>query len=156
VKTIGLVAGLMVGEAAVVMMLLKATGPKAVQAHVGEVDLKHEPANTTMEVGIVEEKFQNLQTGRVWIWDIAVFVQVKAKNAERVENELQRRNAEIKEGMSQIISRAQHAQLKEPERQTLNRQFTAYLQGVFGTDSDGAPLVERVMIPRCRGFPADF
>jgi hypothetical protein len=122
----------------VLVGVLGVMGPSKGEAAEAEHTLVSDEGEQTLEVLIAEEKFQNLQTGRVWIWDTSVFVQVKAKNTEHVEQTLERRNAEIKEGLSQIISRAQHAQLKEPDRQTLNRQ------------------IERVLIPKCRGFPADF
>jgi len=93
----------------------------------------------------------------VWVWDLSVFMQVKNKNAESVKAVLEQRKAEIGEGMGQIVSRAQHSQLKEPERQTLIRQIRGFLESIRGmTDAEGKPLVERVMIPKCRGFPSDF
>lgn len=155
-KTVGAVAGVMILEAAVLVGVLGITGPSKGEASEAEHSLVDDEAEQTLEVLIAEEKFQNLQTGRVWIWDTSVYVQVKAKNAEHIEHTLERRNAEIKEGLSQIVSRAQHAQLKEPDRQTLNRQITVFLEGVFATDSDGKSQIERVLIPKCRGFPADF
>jgi hypothetical protein len=119
-------------------------------------ELKTEDDKKTQEVLVVDEKFQNLQTGRVWIWDVSVFVQSRARNSPRVEELLEQRKAEISEEISRIISRAQHAQLKEPDRLTLNRQITAALTKIFDVDEKGEPLIERVLIPKCRGFPADF
>lgn len=156
IKVIGAVAVLMVLEGIGLFVVLGMTGPAKSEAHTAATELVHDDGELTSELEIVSEKFQNLQTGRVWIWDVAIFVQAKNKNLESVEEALGRRNAEIKEGVSQIISRAQHAQLKEPERQTLNRQLTGYFQELFGTGADDKPLVERVLIPKCRGFPADF
>lgn len=151
------VAGIMAVEAAVFVAVLGMGGPQKGQAAEQKVDLKLDEGEQTQELLIVDDKFQNLQTGRVWIWDTAVYVQVKNKNAEAVKKTLERRSAEVKEGVSQIISRAQHAQLKEPERQTLNRQITAYLESVFEPVGEkGQPPIERVLIPKCRGFPADF
>ncbi len=156
IKTIAIVAVVMVVEAIAVFMILSMMGPKKVEAHVDEHAIVADHSDSTVEIQIADEKFQNLQTGRVWLWDIAVFVQVKQKNQEKVEATLKQRNAEVKEEISRIISRAQHVQLKEPDRQTLLRQFTAALNKVFENDEHGAPVVERVLIPKCRGFPADF
>ncbi|MBX3357228.1 MAG: hypothetical protein KF745_02250 [Phycisphaeraceae bacterium] len=154
IKTIGIVAGLMIAEAAGVYFLLGATSPATSDAQVTH-GLHDDESEKTAEVLIVEDKFQNLQTGKVWLWDAAIYVQVKQKNVERVEKELERRNAEIKEQVSQIFSRAQHAQLKEPDRQTLNRQLNNYLQDLFSSKSDEHPVIERLIIARCRGFPAE-
>jgi len=156
IKAVGAVAAVMVVEAAVLLAVLGMTGPSKGEAAEAARELVNDEGEQTLEVLIAEEKFQNLQTGRVWIWDAAVYVQVKAKNAGQIEQTLERRNAEIQEGLSQIFSRAQHAQLKEPDRQTLNRQITAFLEGVFGTDGEGKSPIERVLIPKCRGFPADY
>jgi flagellar basal body-associated protein FliL len=157
IKSAVAIAGIMAAEAAVFVAVLGMGGPQKGQAAEQQVNLKQDEGEQTQELLIVDDKFQNLQTGRVWIWDTAVYVQVKNKNAEAVKKILERRSAEIREGVSQVISRAQHAQLKEPERQTLNRQITAYLETVFEPIGDkGQSPIERVLIPKCRGFPADF
>jgi flagellar basal body-associated protein FliL len=157
VKTLAIVAVLMIVEAAVVVFALGLLGPQASHAQTEQKNVAHDDSEDTMEIEVVSDKFQNLSTGRVWVWDLSVYLQVKNKNAETVKGVMEQRSAEIKEGISQIISRAQHTQLKEPERQTLIRQIGAFLEKLRGmTDSDGKPLVERVMIPKCRGFPSDF
>jgi flagellar basal body-associated protein FliL len=157
IKTLGIVAVLMAAEAGAVVFAMGMLGPSASHAETGVEELVDDDSEDTAEIEVVSEKYQNLSTGRVWVWDLSVFLQVKNKNAETVKAVLEQRKAEIGEGMGQIISRAQHAQLKEPERQTLIRQINAFLERIRGmTDPDGKPLVERVMIPKCRGFPSDF
>lgn len=152
IKAILIVVIVMVVEAVGMFMFLKAGGPS--ESHAGEhAHLQFDPGEETIEIEVVSDKFQNLQTGVVWIWDIQVVVQVKSKHADRVQAELERRSAEIREGISGIISRAQHVQLKEPERVTLNRQLSAYFSKVFDPMSEG--IIERVFIPRARGFPAE-
>lgn len=157
IKTIAIVAVLMVLEAAAVVVVLGAFGgPKHSEGATTPKELVHDDSEDLQEIEIVSDKYQNLTTGRVWIWDVAVFVQVKNKNAERIEKVLEQRKAEISEGLGQIVSRAQHAQLKEPDRQSINRQFAAFLEKVAGADADGKPLIDRVLIPKCRGYPSDF
>lgn len=156
VKTIGIVGVVMILEGAAIVAVFSMMGPKASHAEVAKAELHNDDSETTQEISIVEDKFQNLQQGKVWYWDIGVFVQVKKKNATQVETVLKQRSAEIKEGLSQIIGRAQPAQLKEPDRQTLNRQISAYLQKVLGNDPEGHALFERVLIPKCRGIPGEF
>jgi flagellar basal body-associated protein FliL len=155
IKTIAIVAIIMVVEAALVIFAFGLMGgPKESKAEPAE--LHDDESNLTTEIEIVAERFQNLTTGRVWVWDIEVYVQTKQKNQERVERVLEQRGAELKEGLGRIVSSAQHTQLKEPDRQSINRQFAAFLEKILGNDSDGKPLIERVLIPKCRGFPADF
>lgn len=155
IKTIAVIAVIMIVEAAAVFfvfgMLAK---PKESHAEAPKT-LEHDESNEIQEIEIANDKFQNLSTGRVWIWDISLFVQVKNKNAERIEKLLEQRKAEMQEGIGQIISRAQHAQLKEPDRQSLNRQLSGYLLKIIGSDTEGKAYFERVLIPKCRGYPTD-
>ncbi|MEL7474080.1 MAG: hypothetical protein AAGK04_12250, partial [Planctomycetota bacterium] len=83
-------------------------------------------------------------------------LKVKMKNQEIVEKALERRKAEIHEGVSMIFRRAQDRHLKEPGFETVTRQLNHYMQDIFGVDPDGLPRVERVIVPKAKGFPADF
>ena len=44
-------------------------------------------------------------------------------------------------------------ELREPDFRTGSRQLTALVNDVFGTDADGLPRVERLVIAKLRGFP---
>ncbi len=54
-----------------------------------------------------------------------------------------------------MFRRASPNQLREPGLETLNRQVTAYVERILGKDSEGRERIEKVMIPRCRGFFAN-
>lgn len=155
-KTPIIVAAVMVLEAALVFGVVKMVGgkPKAAEAHQIEGQAEAE-ALSTVEIAFVEDKFQNMQTGRVWIWDATIVLKVKQKNKEAVEKELERRKSEVKEAVAMIFRKATHAQLKEPGLDAIGRQLTALVNQVFGVDAEGRDRVDRVLIPRCRGFPAD-
>lgn len=193
-KVLIVVVGAMVAEAVVLMGVLKLGGPQSTQAGEQSHSLEADGSQIPKELLVVEDKFQNLQTGRVWVWDASIFVQVKTKHAPAVEEILKRRGATVREGMSQIFSRAQHAQLVEPDRQTLNRQILAFLEKLMeeekatlengpspeaaksdkghgkedahaaapvshaGPDEavDPKGVIQKVLIPKCRGFPTDF
>lgn len=155
-KTILVVLGLLVAEgAAVVGFVMFSGSPETVKG--GELELTPvDELESVSELMIVRDKFPNHHTGRVWLWDIEVQVQVKQKHKERVEKVLQDRGAEIKTGISQIIRTAHQNHLQEPNLETLTRQLTQYLREVFGSDADGDPRIQRVLLPNCVGFPADF
>lgn len=155
IKTIGIVAVLMIAEAAGVFFILGASKPKSSGAATEPAHLVDNEADKTQEIELLTDKFQNLTSGHPWMWDISIFLQVKNKNSEAVQGVLEQRQAEIKEGMSQLVGRARHSQLTEPERQTLTRQVTSYLEKLEGLTVDGKPLIERVIIAKCRGFQAD-
>lgn len=152
IKTIAVVAVIMIAEGAGVYFIFGATGPKATHG-AEKVEIKDNKADETVELELVKGKFQNLQTGSIWFWEAELFIQVKNKYKAQVEKMLEERNAEIREGITQIFSRAQTAQLREPERQSLNRQITAYLRKILvNDDKAGEPLFERVLIPTCNGY----
>lgn len=155
-KVIAIVAVLMIVEAAGVFGIAKMTAPKAVEANVHKIEgadqTDHE---ATAEVPLFKDKLQNLQTGRVWIWDTELVLKVKAKNEEFVKKTLEKRAAEVQEGIATIFKRAQHSQLKEPGLETLNRQLISYMNTVLGKDGEGESRIDRILIPVCRGFPAD-
>jgi flagellar basal body-associated protein FliL len=156
VKTIGIVAGLMIAEAAAVYFVMSSTGPKPAEAT--DVHLEGADGHDTeasVELPLMEEKFQNLQTGRVWLWDVEIYLKVKAKHEEFVTAQLESRQAEIKEEISMIFRRAQHSNLKEPGLETIKRQVSAYISHALGKDAEGHERFERVVIPKCKGFPAD-
>lgn len=154
VKLLGIVAGLMIAEAAGVFMVAKMTGPAKVEAAPLAKGDGHDQ-EATVEISLVDDRFQNMQTGRVWLWDTEIVLKVKAKNEEYVNKVLESRAAEIKEGVALVFRRAQHNQLKEAGLETLNRQLSAYLDDVVGKDADGKERIERVVIPKCKGFPAE-
>ena len=109
-----------------------------------------------VEVLLVEDRFINMQTGRVWQWAATVHLKLRQRNLEFVESEMERRKAEISQGIAEIISSAKDRHLREPNRETVKRQFTAFVNEVFGEDAEGEPIVEDVVISRWLPSPLDF
>ncbi len=106
-----------------------------------------------VELALVAEKFQNMTAGTAWMWDAEIVVQVKAKNEKLVKDKIKSREAEVKEGISLIFRKATLNQLKEPGLETLNRQIMAFIGKLVEPDAEGSSRIERVLIPKCRGFP---
>ncbi|MBL0870175.1 MAG: hypothetical protein IBJ18_06305 [Phycisphaerales bacterium] len=155
-KLMGTVGAIVVAQAVITFVAFSAMGPKKSHAQVDTHEMKKDDSDVIKEIVVIPAKdgsFQNTMTGSVWQWSAEIVVQVKQRNAEAVENKLKQRSAEVKQEISQIFSRAQHSHLKEPDRQTLNRQITGMLNKFFGNDDKGEPVIERVLIPMCRGFP---
>jgi flagellar basal body-associated protein FliL len=151
VKIVGIIAGLMVAEAVGVFLLVgMTTRPQSAIAEIHGAEQGDQ--QQSVEIVLIEDKFQNLQSGRVWIWDMQIVLKVRKRNQPHIDSELEKRSAEIREGVSQIIRRAQHAHLREPDLVTINRQLTAYLDKALGPDPEGRSRIERVLIPRCKGF----
>lgn len=155
-KTIIVVLGLLIVEGAGVVVLMNILGkPGDVQAG-QSAELVLDDSEQISELLIVEERFPNHQTGRVWLWETEVQVQVKNKHIEYVSRVLEERQAQIKTGISTIWRNAHQRHLTEPNLETLNRQVAAYFNDIFGHDSEGTPRIAQVLLPKCVGFPADF
>ncbi|MEM8756167.1 MAG: hypothetical protein AAGF47_00105 [Planctomycetota bacterium] len=155
-KLLAIVAGIMVLEVAAVGAFLLLSGGGAGEASAAvEYDPETDP-DALIEMQVIADRFQNMHTGRVWQWDTELFVQVKRKNEAAVQKTLEGRTAEIASGVGEIIRKATHTQLREPELRSIKRKLLAYCQELFGTDAEGQPRVETVLIPRLRGAPADF
>jgi hypothetical protein len=155
-KTLLLILGLLAGEAVAVFVIASMwAAPAKVEAG-GVAQIETQTLEQLNELLIVEDRFPNHQTGRVWLWDTEVQVQVKQKHLDYVERVLEERRAEIKTGISQIWRNAHQRHLTEPDLATLNRQTATYLNDIFGADSEGETRIQRVLIPKCVGFPADF
>ena len=73
IKTIGIVAGLMIAEAVGVVLFVGALGPKpqAAAAHTIE-GAEQADLEASVEIPLLEEKFQNMQTGRAWVCKISL------------------------------------------------------------------------------------
>jgi flagellar basal body-associated protein FliL len=171
VMLIGIIAVVMVVEAVGVYFVVSALSHKPESAGAKQIagahsgggeeggdhgsGSDHSDAEAPVELKLVEDKFQNMSAGKAWLWDAALFLQVKNKHANFVKERLKAREAEIKEGVAMIFRKATLNQLKEPGLETVNRQVAAFVNKVVEADADGKSRVERVLIPKCRGFATD-
>lgn len=150
-----IVAGLMLLEGVAVFGAVKllSGGPSQAQADLAGQELAGEEA--PVEILLVSDSFQNMQAGRVWEWRVEIYLRVRQKNAAEVKRIQERDSATIKEGVALIFRRAHDRHLREPGLETIQRQVQTYVNETFGTDPDGIPRVDRVIISECKGFPAD-
>jgi hypothetical protein len=155
IKVIGVVAAIMAAEAAGVYVLVGMTSPKPVAAESEIHGAEKAEGQQSVEIDLIDDKFQNMQTGRVWMWDMKIVLKTTKKHEHHITAELEQRASEVQEGIAQIVRRAQHSHLKEPDLVTLTRQLSAYADKVFGHDAQGNSRIERVMIPKCRGVDVE-
>ncbi|GJM19099.1 MAG: hypothetical protein DHS20C14_13120 [Phycisphaeraceae bacterium] len=151
-----IVAGLMLAEGVLVYLGvgILGSGPQNAGAQIEGLDqLEREQQ---VEILLIEDRFQNMQSGRVWGWSAEVYLKVRKKNEADVQTVMERDAAEIKEGLAMIFRKAQDRHLREPGLETISRQLTNYVNRVFGVDSEGVPLVERVILPKLKGNPEDI
>jgi flagellar basal body-associated protein FliL len=156
IKTIGIVAAVMVIEAVGVFVVFKAISPKVSNAHAA-AELHNNDGDALKEVKVADDKYQNMRSGENWMWQITVIVQVKKRHAAKVEEVLKSREAEVREGLRKIVSGSDSAVLREAESKGLQRLFTEYLNKVVPPDEKtNEPLIEKVLIPKCIGQSADY
>ncbi len=154
-KMILIVAVMMIVEGAAVFFLVSSMGgPQAVEA-TELVGLEGTGEEAPVELELVKDRFQNMQSGRVWEWRVQIYLRVRQKNVDEITATMERDAATIKEGVALIFRRANDRHLREPGLETITRQLTTYLNETFGLDADGLPRIDRVIIPECKGFPAD-
>ena len=157
IMLIAMVAGLMLAEGVAVFALVSMTSAPSSASAASLEGLDENSEEIVEELELLKGRFQNMSTGRVWDWQTEIYLKVRKKYREHAEKILERRKAEINEGISRIFRRAQHAQLKEPGLDSISRQVNAYVLEVFGTDpASGEPYIERAVIHKCDGYPSDF
>lgn len=153
IVTIGIVAALMIVEGAAVFVLVGMTkGGREAEASIEGGELAD--LESPVEVPLLEEKFQNAQTGQVWLWDTVLVLKTRKKHEELVKSTLEARKAEVREAVAMIVAKATHTQLMEPGKETLKRQLEAMAKSIFGSDPDGRPRVDNVLVVS-KGFPAN-
>jgi flagellar basal body-associated protein FliL len=107
-----------------------------------------------IELNVLEFKAPNKLSGRLFLYDVSVYVTVKTEFKERVEAALKDREATIRDRARTIISQCDPEKLgggSEPGLETLRRQMKHQLDEIIG---DG--MIEEVLIPRCIPYRQDF
>ena len=158
IKTIVVILALLVVEGAAIIFFMTMLGEPS---EVSAVDVVADPeaaGETLVELTVLQEKFSNSKQGRLWIWDMQIDIAVAIKNQAAVQDVLDRRTSTIQAGIGRIVASAQHAYFQEPGYDTIRRQIMDFLNDpdVIGTDPEGEPMVDDVLIPSCIGFPADY
>ncbi len=107
-----------------------------------------------VELNVVDFKAPNTQNGRRYLYDVSVYVSVKAEFETKVKDRIKDRDALIKDRMRTIIGQMDPEKLgggSEPGLETLRRQVKSQLEIIIG---DG--MIDEVLVPRCIPFRADF
>ncbi len=151
VKMIGIALAVVLLEVTtVVMTMMMAGGPKKAVAEV-PVAAPKEEVQKDVEVPIIEAKLPNNQTGRLFLYDLAVVAKVEDKNKMKVEELLKERQAEVKDRIRTIIASSDPKSLAEPGLETLRRQISYQLDEDLGHD-----MIKELLIPKCTPFRAEY
>lgn len=156
VKTVLLLGAFLVVEAVTVLAVIMMTGkPSDVHAE-ATVEDKMLSLEQRVEELVVEDKFVNQLRGETIIYDTEVYVIVRRKYQEKVQDSIEIMKARLTTDVANIIRAAQPAHFNEPEYATLTRQIKAALDKRFGRDLiEDAPYVEEVLVKRLIPYKAD-
>jgi hypothetical protein len=143
-------AGLIVGG---MMMLMKP--PAATEASlVPEVEAPEE--EKIVEIPVLDAKLPNAKSGVTYLYDTEIYVQVKQRNAEEVQSQLERFQNEIKADLNAVWRTSEPKHFQEPRLESLTRKVHALMDERFGADAvSGEPIVRKCVIVMGTGFRVD-
>lgn len=150
-----LVAALLIEAVAIVAVFMIAKGPEPIQA---DASLSEELASAEkqVEVLVIAEKFQNTRTGRSYLYDTEIYVIIRNKHMDKVDETIQGMQAQLSTEIATIFRRAEPSYMMEPDLATLSRQIGAVLVEKLGVDSEGEPYVMGTLIKKCIRIRADM
>ncbi len=150
-KTLVIVLGITVLEAAVFFFIFKAGGggPDVVHgegSHALEGAATSRPAAAdSAEVTLLKAfKVPNDKSGRVLIYDLDLSVVVPADSQQDMEKLARAHDGEIKDRVARILRAATHQMLQEDDLRALRQQLAAGLREIVTEDD----LIRRILIPR--------
>ncbi len=159
-----LLGAVMVIEGVVLVAGLKMLGggPKASQGaelSTEKTDEKGEgkegaPKKGVVELQLIDFRAPNKQSGKTFLYDVAIFVTTKGENGDKVKDLISGQDALIKDRVRTIIAQIDPEKLgggSEPGLETLRRQVKYQLDQIIPNG-----MIEEVLVPRCIPFRTDF
>ena len=111
-------------------------------------------AAKTAEVQLVDFKAPNKQSGRTFLYDVSIYVTVKADDEAKITDQIKDADALIRDRIRTIIAESDPDKLgggSEPGLETFRRQVKFQLDQIFGPG-----LVQEVLVPRCIPYRTDY
>ena len=151
IKAVGVALAVVLLEVATIgVTMVLSGGPQRARADV-PATAPAEAVEKDVEVPIIDAKLPNSQSGRLYLYDLAVVAKVDEKNKDKVTALLEERQAEVKDRIRMIIASSDPKSLAEPGLETLRRQIEYQLSQDLGPD-----LIKELLIPKCTPFRAEF
>ena len=108
----------------------------------------------TVEIKLLDARFPNKLSGREFLYDVSIFVSVKADSEDKVKKLIEGNDALIQDRVRTIIAQSDPEKLgggSEPGLETLRRQVKFQLDEIVGEN-----MIDEVLVPRCIPFRADY
>jgi flagellar basal body-associated protein FliL len=117
----------------------------------------HTPATTTkadkrrkVELQVVDFRAPNRQSGRMYLYDVAIVISVRGDMEEKSKSVLTENAARVKDRVRTIIAQSTTEKLSEPGLETLRRQVKYQLDQLLGEN-----VIDEVFVPRCIPFAVE-
>lgn len=157
VKTLLILGAVMLIEgAAITAAFLLAGEPAGAEGATGAAEDAAAQAEQPVEVLVVVDKFPNTRSGRTYLYDTEVYIEILRKNKKDIEQDIENMRARITTDLGTIFRRAEPSHLLEPELLTVTRQIRAVLDKLLGSDEDDESYVRNVLVKKCIPFRADI
>jgi flagellar basal body-associated protein FliL len=155
--TVILVGVLLLVEAAVIVGAMTVFGGRSEAAAEGlEEDLEVPEEDKIVEIQVLDGKLPNSRAGVTFLYQVEIYVQVRMRHADRVQEELQQYRNEVKAELASIWRTSDPREFQEPRLETLTRKVCALLNDRFGVDQKRAePIVSKCVIVMGTGFRVD-
>jgi flagellar basal body-associated protein FliL len=157
-KMMVMVVVILVVEAVGIVGAMKMLGGSPQQVSAVDV-VKHDEASEDdkiVEVKVMESRMPNNKSGVTYVYNTEIYVQVKTMHQEKVEEEVDQFQNEIKSDLTAIWRTAEPQYFQEPKLESLTRKVYALLNERFGQDKEtNQPIVSKVVIVMSTGFRID-
>lgn len=157
VKTLILVFGIVVIEAAAIIGFFKMTEPDPVSASPDNTaTLEVDELDKIVELRVIDARLPNNKAGITYLYDTQVWLQCKQRYADQVNDVLDRHRNEITAEVTAIWRTSDPRHFKEPKLENLTRKVSALIDARFGIDPElGQPFVTKSLIVMQPGFRVD-
>ncbi len=149
--TVAVVGGLMLLEGAGIFAAVSylGGGPAIVQG--GEGLGSGGDADEPTELHVTDLVSFNNRQGRVYVYQISVYVDVEARSSAKIKHMLESRKNAITDRLSKTVRASDPKYLEEPGLETLRRQFKSELDRILGSDE----LIKTILFPEFNVSRAD-
>lgn len=156
-KTMILVAVILLVEAVAIIGGMKFFGGPSEADARDPMELAGVPEEDKItEIKIVNTRLPNSKTGVTYVYETEIYVQVKRKFEQRVNEELEQFQNEIRAELTALWRTSEPEHFREPRLETLTRKVYALLSERFGNESEtGEPVINKCVIVMGTGFRVD-
>ena len=150
-----LAVALLIEGIAISAVFMFAGGPETIKA---DANLQADLADLEkqVEVLVIAEKVQNTRTGRSYLYDSEIYVIIRNKHMDKIDESIQSMQAQLSTEIATIFRRAEPSYMMEPDLATLTRQIGAVLTEKLGADDDGELYIMGTLIKKCIRIRADM